>query len=114
MPSPLSMKVTPLGRAPDSDSAAVGTPVEVTVKVPAMPSVKVVLSPEVMAGAASTVRVKDWLASGLQAVGGGDGDRVGALGAGRRRAGQRGRAVTVVGEGHPAGQGPISDRPASG
>ena len=42
-----------------------GRPVEVTVKVPADPSVKVVLSPEVMAGAASTVRVKDWLAFGL-------------------------------------------------
>src|ERR1022692_3637779 len=65
VPSPLSVKVTPLGRLPDSDSAAVGVPVEVTVKVPDDPSVKVVLSPEVMAGGPSTVRVKDWLASGL-------------------------------------------------
>ncbi len=59
------MKVTPLGREPDSDRAGVGSPVEVTVKLPAAPSVKVVLSAEVMAGAASTVRVKVWLASGL-------------------------------------------------
>jgi len=35
------------------------------VKVPAEPSVKVVPAPEVMAGGPSTVRVKDWLASGL-------------------------------------------------
>ena len=41
VPSPLSVKVTPEGRAPDSDRAAVGRPV-VTVKVPALPSVKVV------------------------------------------------------------------------
>jgi hypothetical protein len=34
------------------------------VKVPALPTVKVVLSAEVMAGAASTVRVNDWLALG--------------------------------------------------
>ena len=43
MPSPLSTKVTPLGSEPTSDRAAVGKPVEVTVKVPAEPSVKVVL-----------------------------------------------------------------------
>ncbi len=41
------------------------SPLVVTVKVPADPSVKVVLLPEVMAGGPSTVRVKDWLASGL-------------------------------------------------
>jgi hypothetical protein len=59
------VKDTPLGREPDSDSAAVGFPVEVTVKLPASVAVNVALFPEVMAGAASTVRVKDWLASGL-------------------------------------------------
>ena len=64
MPSPLSVKVTPLGSDPVSDRAAVGRPVEVTVKLPALPSAKVVLSAEVMAGATSTVRVKVWLASG--------------------------------------------------
>ena len=34
-------------------------------KLPADPVVKVVLSAEVMAGAASTVRVKVWVAAGL-------------------------------------------------
>ena len=62
VPSPLSTKLTPVGRVPDSDSVAVGLPVEVTVKVPALPSVNVALEPEVMAAAASTVRVKDWVA----------------------------------------------------
>ena len=65
VPSPLSMKLTPVGRAPVSESDAVGRPVVVTVKVPALPSVKVVLSAEVMPGATSTVRVKDWVASGV-------------------------------------------------
>ena len=39
-------------------------PVAVTVKVPAVPTVKVVELPEVMAGAWSTVRVKLWVAFG--------------------------------------------------
>ena len=63
VPSPLSVNVTPAGSEPDSLIEAVGLPVEVTVKVPADPVVKVVLAPLVMAGAASTVRVKDWVAS---------------------------------------------------
>ena len=37
----------------------------VTVKDPALPSVKVALSPEVMVGAASTLKVKVWEAAGL-------------------------------------------------
>ncbi len=65
VPSPLSVKVTPLGNVPVSLSAAVGLPVDVTVKVPDDPSMKVVSFADVMAGAASTVRVKDWVASGL-------------------------------------------------
>ena len=69
------LKVTPVGRPPDSDSDAVGEPVVVTVKDPALPSVKVVLSAEVMAGGPSTVRVKDWVASGAHPVGGVDGER---------------------------------------
>ena len=56
--SPLSLKVTPSGSEPVSDSDAVGVPVEVTVKDPALPSLKVALSAEVMAGGPSTVRVK--------------------------------------------------------
>ena len=65
VPLPLSAKVTPEGSRPDSANPAVGLPVEVTVKVPGEPWVKVVLAAEVMAGAASTVRVKFWLALGL-------------------------------------------------
>ncbi len=64
-----------------------------------MPSVKVALSAEVMAGGASTVRVKVWVA-GAHPVGG-------VMVTGRRRcarrrgAGQGGRPVAVVDEGHP-------------
>ena len=62
VPLPLSTKLTPAGSVPDSESAALGLPVEVTAKLPALPSVNVVELAEVMAGAASTVRVKDWVA----------------------------------------------------
>ena len=65
VPSPLSLKVTPEGRTPVSERPAVGKPVVVTVKLPALPAVKVVLAPEVMAAAWSTVSVKDCEASGL-------------------------------------------------
>ena len=64
VPSPLSVKVTPPGRAPVSERAAVGKPVDVTVKLPAVPVAKVVLTPEVIAAAWSTVSVKDCEASG--------------------------------------------------
>ena len=76
VPSPLSTKETPFGSAPLSDSDAVGVPVETSVNEPALDVVKVVLLAEVMAGAASTVRVKDWVAVRAHPVGGGDGDRV--------------------------------------
>jgi hypothetical protein len=56
----LSTKVTPDGSAPVSERAAVGAADDVTVKEPSWPSVKVVLVPEVMAGAALIVRVKLW------------------------------------------------------
>jgi hypothetical protein len=65
VPSPLSTRFTPDGSEPVSDKVAVGLPVEVTVKDPAVPTVKVVAAAEVMVGAASTVRVKDWEAAGL-------------------------------------------------
>ena len=58
VPLPLSTNDTPLGRAPLSVSAGVGKPVVVTVKLPAVPTVKVVLLALVMAGAWVTVRVK--------------------------------------------------------
>src|SRR5580698_6744786 len=65
VPSPLLAKVTPEGSAPLSETDAVGKPVEVTVKEPEVPVVNVVLEPEVMAGAWSTVSVKFCEAFGL-------------------------------------------------
>jgi hypothetical protein len=61
----LSTNVTPLGSAPVSVSDGVGVPVVVTIKLPAVPTVNVVLLALVMAGAtcgAFTVNVKLWLA----------------------------------------------------
>ena len=89
-----------------------GVPVVVTVKDPALPSVKVALSAEVMAGGPSTVRVKDWVASGVTPLEASMVKRVDALLG--RGAGQGGRAVPVVGEGHPGGQAPVSDRDGVG
>jgi hypothetical protein len=63
----LSIKFTPLGRVPVSDTDDVGKPVVWTVKVPAAPVVKVVELPLVMAGAlfgGLTVSVKLWVAFG--------------------------------------------------
>ena len=54
--------VTPVGRVPVSVSVGVGIPVVVTVKLPAVPTVKVVLVALVIAGAWLTVRVKLWVA----------------------------------------------------
>jgi hypothetical protein len=51
VPFPLSLNVTPLGSAPDSVSEGVGVPVVVTVKLPAVPTVNVVLFALVIAGA---------------------------------------------------------------
>src|SRR5712692_6732653 len=48
----LPLKVTPLGRAPVSLKSGAGLPVAVTVKLPAVPTVKAVLLALVMAGAA--------------------------------------------------------------
>jgi hypothetical protein len=42
VPLPLSLNITPLGRLPVSLRLGVGVPEVVTVKVPAMPAVKVV------------------------------------------------------------------------
>jgi len=54
--------VTPLGSAPVSVSDGFGVPVVVTVKLPAMPTVKAVLFALVTAGASITVNVKLWFA----------------------------------------------------
>jgi len=58
----LSLKVTPLGSVPVSAREGVGAPVVVTEKVPAVPTVNVVLLVLVMTGAVFTVKVKLWLA----------------------------------------------------
>ena len=50
VPLPLSVKVTPVGSAPVLEIPAGGEPVVVTVKEPAVPTVKVVLLALVMAG----------------------------------------------------------------
>jgi hypothetical protein len=65
VPFPLFTNVTPLGRVPVSVTDGVGAPVVVTVKLPAVPTVNVVLLALVIAGAAGaafTVKVKVWLA----------------------------------------------------
>ena len=65
VPFPLFVKVTPLGKAPDSVMDGVGDPVVVTVKLPAAPTVNVVLLALVIVGevrAVLTVSVKLWLA----------------------------------------------------
>jgi hypothetical protein len=62
VPFPLLTNVTPLGRAPVWLKVGAGTPVAVTVNVPAVPTLNVVLVALVIAGAWFTVRVKVWLA----------------------------------------------------
>ena len=64
MSTPAEVSVTPLGREPDSVNVGAGSPLAVTVNDPDVPAVKVVLGWLVMAGAWSTVRVNDWVASG--------------------------------------------------
>src|SRR5271169_1854931 len=49
-----AVKVTPLGKAPDSDNVGAGVPVAVTVNVPATPTWNVALLALVMAGATAT------------------------------------------------------------
>src|SRR4051794_39095606 len=65
VPSPLSVKVTPVGRLPVAVIVvAVGYPAAVvTAKVPDVPIANVVPSSLVMAGSSVTVRVKSWVAS---------------------------------------------------
>jgi hypothetical protein len=62
-PLPLSVKLTPVGRAPLSVKTRVGLPVAVTGKVPETPWVKVVPEAEVMVGGVLTVREKlvEWV-----------------------------------------------------
>ncbi len=62
--SPSPENVTPVGSAPDSLIVGAGHPLAVGLNIPGEFREKVVASAEVKTGAASTVRVKDWLASG--------------------------------------------------
>jgi hypothetical protein len=59
VPLALAANVTPLGSAPDSVREGAGVPVVVTVNVAATPTANVVLFALVIAGAWSTVNVKD-------------------------------------------------------
>ena len=90
VPSPLSTKVTPVGSAPVSLSAAVGVPVVVTVNVPALP-----VANDLAAGAGDR-----------RGLGGGDGQREGLGGVGGHAVGggdrQRGRCRRCSPPGVPA------------
>ena len=65
VPLAWATKVTPAGRDPVLETVAAGLPVVITVKLPEDPTVKVVEDADVIAGAASTVKVNDWVAFGL-------------------------------------------------
>jgi len=65
VPLACATNVTPEGNDPVSPIVDVGLPVEVTVKLPEDPTVNVAEDPDVMAGAASMVRVKDCEPLGL-------------------------------------------------
>jgi hypothetical protein len=58
----LLTNVTPLGRVPVWLNVGTGAPVDVIAKLPAVPTVNVVLVALVIAGAWFTVKVKVWLA----------------------------------------------------
>ena len=69
--SPLSTKVTPEGRAPDSESVMSGVcmclrtaSTALTWKVPDWPTLKVVAAAEVIVGGSAIVSTKAWLVSG--------------------------------------------------
>ena len=65
VPFPLSVKVTPVGRRRSRDGAGSEYPVVVTVKVPAVPDEGGAVARGDGRGP-STVRVKDWVASGAK------------------------------------------------
>ena len=58
VPLPLSMKVTPDGKLPDSEIAGAGDPVVVTLNDPAVPILKLALFGLVNAGPCPTFNVK--------------------------------------------------------
>jgi hypothetical protein len=57
-------RVTPLGRLPLTEKIGTGLPVALKEKVPAEPTVNVVVVPDVIAGSVATMRVKLWVAEG--------------------------------------------------
>ena len=57
MPSPLSTKVTPAGKAPVSDRPGTGVPVVVTVRLDDVPTVNVALSADMIVGGVATTSV---------------------------------------------------------
>jgi hypothetical protein len=57
-----AVKVTPAGRVPVTLKVGAGVPVAVTVKVPAVPTVNVVVPALVIVGGWLTVNVKLWVA----------------------------------------------------
>ena len=63
VPLPWSVQVTPVGRLPDSVSPIGELPVAVTVKVPALPTVNVVVLADVMLGGVLTTsgKVRVWV-----------------------------------------------------
>ena len=104
VPLPLSVKVTPFGKVPLSESATVPSPLACTVKLPIWPTVKVVEEPEVMVGAwnSKAPASQAWLGTpgrGLAAL-------VGANGAGAGRHLLEGGAGSRDGERLRAG-GPV-------
>jgi hypothetical protein len=60
--TPAEVSVTPLGRGPVFEKVEFGKLVAVTVKLPALPTVKVVELALVMVGARFTKSVKFWVA----------------------------------------------------
>ena len=64
VPSRLSVKVTAPGRLPVLDNVGIGVPDVVTVKLPALPAVKVVLLALVICRLGWTTSVKFWVALG--------------------------------------------------
>ena len=63
VPAAPALKVTPDGRAPDSENVGVAVPVAATANVPAVPAVKVVNAAEVITnGAVVTAKVNSWVA----------------------------------------------------
>ena len=90
----VALNVTPLGRVPLSLSVGVGKPVVVTVKLPAAPTVKVVLLALVMAARRLVDREGEGLGGvAADAVVGGEGQGVGAARPRRRGAAEHAGAL---------------------